>query len=431
VTTTAGTAALRVNADRLVHRLRELGQIGALEGGGCSRLALTDADREGRDLVTMWMRDAGLDVVIDAIGNVIATRAGYDNGPPVMCGSHVDTVATGGIYDGNLGVLGGLEVIETLNDAGVTTRRPIALAFFTDEEGSRFAPDMLGSLVYAGGMAVEAAHDIVAIDGARLGDELERTGYLGSTPCPGLVPHAYVELHIEQGPVLDAAREVIGAVTGIQGISWQELVIDGQANHAGTTPMAYRHDAGFVAASVATFVRRMVNEMGPPQVGTVGRLNLHPDLVNVVAARATFTVDLRNTDEKRLQDAERQLASYVADIATAEGVQFSGRKLARFEPVEFDPRMISLVEETARSFGYTARRLPAGAGHDAQMLARVCPAGMIFVPSVAGISHNPGEFTRPEHLVAGADILLQMLVRLADEDDIPAPPGAPTSRNGT
>ncbi len=418
----AEVATLRVNANRLVRRLQELGQIGALEGGGCSRLALTDADRHGRDLVTMWMRDAGLDVAIDSIGNVIGTRPGREDGRPVMCGSHVDTVATGGIYDGNLGVLGGLEVIETLNDAGATTRRPIALAFFTDEEGSRFAPDMLGSLVYAGGLAVEAAHDIVAIDGARLGDELERIGYLGPTPCPGLVPHAYVELHIEQGPVLDAAGEVIGAVTGIQGISWQELVVSGQANHAGTTPMAYRHDAGFVAASVATFVRRMVNEIGPPQVGTVGRLNLHPDLVNVVADRAAFTVDLRNTDEKQLRSAEHQLASYLSDIAAAEGVQATSRVLARFEPVEFDPRMISLVEETARSFGYTARRLPAGAGHDAQMLARVCPAGMIFVPSVGGISHNPGEYTRPEHLAAGADILLQMLVRLAEEDDIPARP---------
>ena len=233
------------------------------------------------------------------------------------------------------------------------------------------------------------------------------------------MPHAYVELHIEQGPVLDAAGEVIGAVSGIQGISWQELVISGQANHAGTTPMAYRHDAGFVAASVATFVRRMVNEIGPPQVGTVGRLDLHPDLVNVVAAKATMTVDLRNTDEDTLQERRTPARQLRRRLAGGEGVQVTSRRLARFEPVEFDPRMISLVEDTARSFGYTARRLPAGAGHDAQMLARVCPAGMIFVPSVGGISHNPGEFTRPEHLAAGADMLLQMLVRLAEEDDIP------------
>jgi beta-ureidopropionase / N-carbamoyl-L-amino-acid hydrolase len=419
VPATVDTSALRVDGDRLVRRLRELGRVGGLEGGGCARLALTDADREGRDLVTMWMRDAGLDVAIDAIGNVVGTRAGREDVPPVMCGSHVDTVATGGIYDGNLGVLGGLEVIDSLNDAGAVTRRPVAVGFFTDEEGSRFAPDMLGSLVYAGGLGVEQAHDIIGIDGARLGDELARIGYLGPTPCPGRVPHAYVELHIEQGPVLDRSGEVIGAVTGIQGISWQELVVSGQANHAGTTPMAYRHDAGFAAASVAAFVRQMVTDIGPPQVGTVGRLDLHPDLVNVVAARAAFTVDLRNTDEVTLQEAERRLAEYVAEVAAAEGVDVTHRRLARFEPVDFDPRMISLVEETAANFGYSTRRLPAGAGHDAQMLARVCPAGMVFVPSVGGVSHNPGEFTRPEHVAAGADVLLQMIMRLAEEDDIP------------
>jgi N-carbamoyl-L-amino-acid hydrolase len=421
--TPAEISGLRVNADRLVGRLRDLGEVGALEGGGCSRLALTDADRQGRDLVTMWMRDAGLDVGIDAIGNVVGARSGREPGRPVMCGSHVDTVATGGIYDGNLGVLAGLEVIETLNEAGLSTRRPIAVGFFTDEEGSRFAPDMLGSLVYAGGLGVEAAHDIVSIDGARLGAELERIGYLGSVPCPGLVPHAYLELHIEQGPVLDRAGEVIGAVTGIQGISWQELVISGQANHAGTTPMSYRHDAGYVAASVASFVRKMVLEIGGQQVGTVGRLDLHPDLVNVVAAKATMTVDLRNTDEAVLKQAEGRLADYVAEVAQAEGVEVCRRSLARFEPVDFDPRVIALVESTARSFGYSARRLPAGAGHDAQMMARICPAGMIFVPSVDGISHNPAEHTEPEHLAAGANILLHMLVRLAEEDDIPSEGG--------
>ncbi|HET9060514.1 MAG TPA: Zn-dependent hydrolase [Acidimicrobiales bacterium] len=425
MTTAPGLAALRIDGERLLGRLRELARIGAIPGGGCARLALTDEDKAGRDLVVMWMRDAGLDVSIDGIGNVVATRKGREAGPAVMCGSHIDTVATGGAYDGNLGVLAGLEVLETLNDAGVTTRRPMAVAFFTDEEGARFAPDMLGSLVYAGGMGVEAAHDIVGIDGARLRDELERIGYLGPTPCPGLVPYAYVELHIEQGPVLDRAGEVIGAVTGIQGISWQELTFEGQANHAGTTPMSYRHDAGYTAAATAAYVREMVSDIGPPQVGTVGRFSLHPDLVNVVAARATMTVDLRNTDEEALQGAERRLAAYVEQVARSEGVNVQRRRLARFEPVEFDPRIISLVESTAASFGYEARRLPAGAGHDAQMLARVCPAGMVFVPSVRGISHNPAEHTDPEHLVAGANILLQTLLRLASEDEIPAAALAP------
>jgi N-carbamoyl-L-amino-acid hydrolase len=425
VVKSAEISALRVDAERFVGRLRDLGQVGAIPGGGCARLALTDADREGRDLVTMWMRDAGLDVAVDAIGNVVATRPGREAGPPVMCGSHIDTVATGGIYDGNLGVLAGLEVLETLNDNAVETRRPLSVAFFTDEEGARFAPDMLGSLVYAGGLGVEAAHDIIAIDGARLGDELSRIGYLGPTPCPGLVPHAYVELHIEQGPVLDRAGEVVGAVTGIQGISWLEVAVSGQSNHAGTTPMAYRHDAGFVAARIATFVRSLVSEIGGQQVGTVGRLELYPDLVNVVAGRAVLTVDLRNTDEAVLRQAEQRLALFLDEVAAAEGVSITRRPLARFEPVEFDTRIIELVETTAASFGHQARRLPAGAGHDAQMLARVCPSGMIFVPSVNGVSHNPAEHTEPAHLVTGANILLQVLVRLAEEDDIPGSPRLP------
>ena len=404
---------LRVRGDRLSRRLEELGQVGAIEGGGCARLALTDADRAGRDLVVTWMRDLGLDVTIDEIGNVTAERSGSDGGPPVMCGSHIDTVATGGRYDGNLGVLAGLEVLETLAEAGVTTRRPLAVAFFTDEEGSRFAPDMLGSLVYAGAMTVEEAYDLVAIDGARLGDELARIGYLGATPCPGRVPHAYVELHIEQGPVLETGGEVIGAVTGVQGISWQEVTVTGQSNHAGTTPMSYRHDAGYVAAAATVFVRDLAAELGGHQVGTVGTLDLHPDLVNVVAGRARFTVDLRNTDEPDLRRAEDRLAGELERLGAAEGVTVARRPLARFAPVEFDPAIVELVESTAASLGFPARRLPSGAGHDAQMMARLCPAGMIFVPSAGGISHNPAEHTDPEHLEAGANVLLHTLLQLA------------------
>lgn len=410
---------LRIDGDRLLRRLRELGAVGAIDGGGCARLALTDADRAGRDLVTMWMRDLGLEVAVDGVGNVIGTRPGREPGPAVMCGSHIDTVATGGIYDGNLGVLAGIEVMETLAEADVLTRRPLAVAFFTDEEGARFAPDMLGSLVYAGGMGLEAAHDIVSIDGARLGDELARIGYLGSTPCPGRAPYAYVELHIEQGPVLEEHGDTIGAVTGVQGISWQELTVSGQANHAGTTPMAYRHDAGYVAAQVAVAVRDLATSIGGHQVGTVGKVDLHPNLVNVVPARAMLTVDLRNTDEEVLRQAEAALASTLEDLARCEGVTISRRTLARFEPVAFDERIVDLVEAVGRTFGHSVRRLPAGAGHDAQMLARMCPSGMIFVPSARGISHNPAEHTEPEHLAAGADVLLQMLLTLAEAETIP------------
>src|SRR5262245_36791806 len=404
---------LQVNARALLGALEELARIGAIDGGGCARLALSDEDKEGRDLVVGWMKDLGLDIRIDGIGNVVGVRAGREKLAPVMTGSHIDTVRTGGRYDGNYGVLAGLEVVETLKQAGIEPARPLAVAFFTDEEGSRFAPDMLGSLVYVGGMPLEEALDLTAIDGARLGDELERIGYAGPLPCPSLVPHAYVELHIEQGPVLEAEGITIGAVTGVQGISWQELAVTGQSNHAGTTPMDHRHDAGYVAAELAVEVRRLAMAMGGHQVGTVGRLRLHPDLVNVVPVSARLTVDLRNTDEEELQEAERQMVARADELAAAEGVTVERTVLARFAPVDFDPRVVDLVEATAGRLGHSVRRMPSGAGHDAQMLARVCPTSMVFVPSVNGLSHNIAEHTNPDDIQAGTDVLLQVVMELA------------------
>jgi len=413
---------LRIDGDRLMRRLVELATIGPIEGGGSSRLALTDEDREGRDLVTTWMRDLGLDVRIDGIGNVVATRPGRTDGPAVMTGSHIDTVRSGGRYDGNLGVLAGLEVIETLIDAGVETEHPIAVAFFTDEEGARFPPDMLGSLVYVGGLGLEEALDIEGIDGSIVGDELDRIGYRGPHPCPGPAPHAFVELHIEQGPVLEAGGHTIGAVTGVQGISWTEFTITGQANHAGTTPMDLRHDAGWAAAAIAVHVRDMATRMGGRQVATVGRLDLAPDLVNVVAGSAVLTVDLRNTDEALLTEAEADLAAFVEGIAEAEGVLIEARTLARFEPVAFNGSVVATVASTAESLGHAVSEMPSGAGHDAQMMARICPTGMVFVPSRDGISHNPAEYTDPVDLAAGGNVLLHTLLRLdgdALEDDAP------------
>jgi beta-ureidopropionase / N-carbamoyl-L-amino-acid hydrolase len=410
---------LRVDGGRLLARLEALAAIGPIEGAdgsrGSSRLALTDEDRDGRDLVVTWMRDLGLEVAVDEVGNVVGTRAGTDpTAAPVMTGSHVDTVRSGGRYDGNLGVLAGLEVVETLERHDVRTRHPVAVAFFTNEEGARFQPDMLGSLVYVGGLALEDALDVAAIDGPTLGAELRRIGYAGPVPCPAArAPRAFVELHIEQGPVLEAAGIGIGAVTGVQGISWQELTIDGQSNHAGTTPMAMRHDAAYVAARIAAYVRELVTDLGGDQVGTVGRIELQPNLVNVVASRATFTVDLRNTDDGILHEAERRLRERAGELAAAEGVRVTSRVLARFEPVTFDPLVVDLVDATARRLGHTTMRLPAGAGHDAQMLARVCPAGMVFTPSVGGVSHNPAEHTEPADLAAGADVLLQVVLALA------------------
>ncbi len=409
---------LRIDPDRLLRRIGDLGAIGPITGihgeAGSARLALTDDDRRGRDLVVTWMHDLGLEVRVDAIGNVIGRRAGTDPTlAPVMTGSHIDTVRTGGLYDGNLGVLAGLEVIETLAARGIMTRRPIDVGFFTNEEGARFNPDMMGSLVYVGGMAAETAYDVVGIDGARVGDELTRIGYRGTTPCPGSRPHAFVELHIEQGPVLEAEGVQIGAVTGVQGISWQELTITGQSNHAGTTPISLRHDAGYAAARIVTFVRDLAVEIGGPQVATVGALTLHPNLVNVVAGSAVITVDLRNTDEAVLQHSEERLAEFIRTLEVDEGVVITSRRLARFEPVTFDERVVTLVESVATRLGGSVKRIPSGAGHDAQMFARICPSAMIFTPSEKGISHNPAEHTEPAHLEAGANVLLHTLLELA------------------
>ena len=404
---------LEINGERLLQRLWDLAEIGPIPGGGNNRLALTDADKDGRDLVVTWMQDLGLAVSTDTIGNVVGVQRDVGQGPPVMMGSHIDTVATGGKYDGNLGVLAALEVIESAIEQDIPLDRPLAAAFFTNEEGSRFPPDMMGSLCYTGGLTVEEAMSATDADGMTVGEELARIGYGGPMPCPGPVPYAFVELHIEQGPVLEREGVRVGAVTSVQGISWTEVHITGQSNHAGTTPMSMRRDAGLAAGEIVVGVRRIAQEMGGTQVGTVGALRLHPDLVNVVAARATLIVDLRNTDDEDLQTAERRLLAEIKRVAEAEGVEIDTKWVARFEPVVFDPRVVSLVESTAESMGLSVQRMPSGAGHDAQMLAEVCPAGMVFVPSVKGISHNPAEFTESDDLVAGANVLLNTVVALA------------------
>ncbi len=404
---------LRIDGDHLLARLAELAAVGATGEGGCCRLALTDEDRAGRDLVCRWMREAGLDVQVDPIGNVFGTHAGTEDVAPVMTGSHIDTVRTGGRYDGCLGVLAGIEVARALAYAGLRTRRPLVVGVFTNEEGARFAPDMLGSLVYVGGLPLEEAYACTGIDGQRLFDELTRIGYRGRAPLPLHRPHAHVELHIEQGPVLDAEGTTIGAVQDLQGISWQEVAIVGESNHAGTTPMRLRHDAGYCAAAIGVFLRELARELGGSQVCTMGAATLHPNLINVIAARASVTVDLRNTDEAALQEAERRFASFLARLAVDEGVGIETRRLARFEPVTFDADVAARIARVAARLGYSCRPMTSGAGHDAQMLARICPTAMVFVPSVKGISHNPAEHTAPEHLVAGADVLLQTLLELA------------------
>ncbi len=405
---------LRVNGARLASRLERLAGVGARPDGGVNRLALTEADGLGRDLVVGWMRDLGLAVTIDAIGNVVGVRRGLEDGAPVMMGSHIDTVETGGRYDGALGVLAGLEVIETLDDAGVVTRRPLAVAFFTNEEGARFQPDMFGSLVFTGVLPLETALATVGVDGAVAGEALRRIGYAGEAPVGRPNVHAYVELHVEQGPTLEAEGFAIGAVEGVQGISWTEVTLSGQSNHAGTTPMRMRRDAGYVAAEIAAFARRLARDVGGDQVATVGALTLTPNLINVVAEKAVMTVDLRNTDNQQLMEAERRLAAFVAETAKREGVTVESRTLARFDPVAFSAPLVQRVEAIAREFEWPVKRLPSGAGHDAQMLAAVCPACMIFVPSAGGVSHNIAEYTAPDECAAGADVLLRLVTELAE-----------------
>ncbi|BCO26638.1 N-carbamoyl-L-amino-acid hydrolase [Rhodoferax lithotrophicus] len=404
----------QINAERLLTSLHALGQIGALHGGGVNRLALSDADGQGRDWTVARMRELGMQVTVDAIGNIVGLCPGTEDLPPVMIGSHIDTVRTGGLYDGNYGVLAGLEVIATLRQAGIQPRRPLAVAVFTNEEGARFQPDMMGSLVYVGGLPLQEALSTCDADGVTVQTELQRIGYQGMAPVGAPVVDSYVELHIEQGPVLEQMGLQIGVVEGVQGISWTEFTVQGQSNHAGTTPMALRHDAALVAAQVAVFVRELSQRLGGRQLATVGALRLSPNLVNVIAQQAVFTVDLRNTNSAALAQAERELHAYAQQAAQAEGVHISHRTLARFEPVDFDPEVVNLVEQQTQALGCSYQRMPSGAGHDAQMLARVCPSAMIFVPSVGGLSHNVREHTAPADLQRGAQVLLQVVLALAN-----------------
>jgi len=406
-------ANLRIDIDRLMGRIEALGRVGALSGGGVCRLALSDADRDGRNLVVSWMKEAGLSVSVDRIGNVVGVRAGREACAPVMTGSHIDTVATGGLYDGNLGVLAGLEVVSCLNDAGIVTRRPLAVAFFTNEEGARFAPDMMGSAVHQGSLSLDAALGATDREGESVGEALAGIGYAGEVSVPGLTPHCFIELHVEQGPILEEKGVTIGAVTGVQGISWTEHVVTGVSNHAGTTPLRLRHDAGYVAAALAVEARRLAEEMGGNQVATVGVTRLAPDLINVIARQAVATLDLRNTDNELLSDAEARVTAFLAALAEREGVAVESRELARFAPVTFDPEIVDLVEAAAMDLGFSVMRLPSGAGHDAQMFAPNCPAAMVFVPSEGGISHNVEEFTSRSDIAAGANVLLRAMLAKA------------------
>lgn len=411
-----GNKHLQLCRSRLMQRLDSLAKIGRTAQGGVRRLALSDADKQGRDLVVAWMKELGLTIKIDRIGNIFAIRQGRESLPPVMTGSHIDTVYNGGNLDGNLGVLSGLEIVETLNDHQIETRRPLIVAVFTNEEGARFQPDMMGSLVYAGGYDLQAALGSTDDQGLVLGDELRRTGYAGEMALAEIIPHAFIELHIEQGPILEQENITLGVVENLQGISWTEITISGQANHAGTTPMHLRKDAGYCAAAITTFLHDLAEDTGQGQVATVGVLELKPNIINVVPASARMTVDLRNANNQLLVEAEDKLQSFLAQLRKQKSVDIKTKSLARFDPVEFDDHIVRLIEKYAATLGQSYRRMTSGAGHDAQMISRICPSAMIFTPSINGISHNPAEATEVDDLMAGANVLLHCLLDLGNTD---------------
>lgn len=363
---------ITINPSRLLARLEALAQIGKIANGGVSRVALSDADREGRDQLVAWMKDAGLEVRVDRIGNIFGLRPGREGLPPLMSGSHLDTVTEAGRYDGSYGVLAALEVAETLNEHGIETRHPLAVVSFTNEEGVRYAPDMLGSLVYAGGLEVAEALQIRGFDGSILGEELGRIGYAGEAPCGEMMPAAYVELHIEQGPVLAQQGLAIGAVENLMGICWQEITVHGQANHAGTTPTALRRDAGLAAAKIICFLRELAEQHGETQRATCGMLRLSPNAINVIPEQAVLSVDLRNSDPGPFRRAQEQLASFLEMLAAEEGVKIAARELVNLDPVQFDAGIAAAILDSAAALGYPARRMTSGAGHDAQMMARIC-----------------------------------------------------------
>ncbi len=417
------TARLSVNGERLSRELDALGEIGAYDadGGirGVSRLALTAADGEGRRHVVARMRAAGLVVTVDRIGNVYGRRRGKDDSlAPVVMGSHIDSVATAGRFDGCLGVLGGLEVVATMNDAKRETLRPIVVAFFTEEEGARFGTDMLGSAVATGRIPLEHGYALRDRAGNLVKDELAAIGFLGDVDPRLPPPHAYLECHIEQGPMLRAAGRDIGVVTGVQAICWHELLIVGKSAHAGTTPMALRADPGLAAARINVAIHEMTSSgaYGADLRATMGVITPHPGLINVVPARVVATVDIRNPDDAILARAEADVVALYADVAKAEHVSITHRRTARTNRVAFDERVLARVAASAKARGLSHERIVSGAGHDAQEMAPHCPSGMVFVPGeYDGISHNPREFSTREQCENGVNVLCDVALAFADE----------------
>ncbi|MBI2527767.1 MAG: Zn-dependent hydrolase [Candidatus Rokubacteria bacterium] len=404
---------MRINRGRLEESMEALGRVGETPGGGLTRLALSDEDRRGRDLLVGWLEGAGLRVSVDRMGNIFGLRPGAEALPPVFMGSHADSVPTGGKYDGQLGVLCALEAIRALNDHGMQTRHPVGMIIFTNEEGARFQPAMVGSGVMAGKISLEDAYNACDRDGKRLGEELERIGYLGPEPCIPRPIRAYLELHIEQGPILEEEGVPVGVVEGIVAISWSRLTLHGVQDHAGPTPMRMRRDALVAAAEIVQGVREIPRRIQGNIVATVGRLDVMPNIANAIPGRVALSIDLRDPDEHNVTRALGMLDRLVKQAARREHVTYQLEHYWRVPRTVFDAEVVGAVERAATSLGCSHRRILSGAGHDAQYMAAIAPTGMIFVPSRAGRSHCEEEFTPMDEVEPGANTLLLAAAELA------------------
>jgi N-carbamoyl-L-amino-acid hydrolase len=406
--------SLSVDGRRLWRSLMDLARIGATDKGGNCRLALTRLDGQGRDLVVGWMKEAGLAITVDQVGNIFGRRPGRrDDLPPVMAGSHIDTQPTGGKFDGCYGVLAGLEVMRTLRDRSIETEAPLELAIWTNEEGSRFVPVMMGSGVFARKFPLETALDARDVDGVAVRSELQAIGYAGSAPVGGRPLAAYFEAHIEQGPILENEDKVIGVVTGSLGLRWYDLTVTGMEAHAGPTPMALRQDALFAATHLMQEVIHIANAHQPHGRGTVGVVRVHPGSRNVIPGAVTFSVDLRHQDAAELAVMDARLRAACLEVGRSHRVKVDLKDVQYFEPTPFDPALVAMVREQARAAGLPAMDIVTGAGHDAVFIAAVAPTAMIFVPCKDGISHNEIEDAKPEHLEAGCNVLLAAILQAA------------------
>ncbi len=406
--------SLRINGERLWQSLMELAKIGATPKGGVCRLTLTDLDRQGRDLVSRWAREAGMTVTIDKIGNGFMRRAGRNNSlPPVVTGSHIDTQPTGGKFDGNYGVLAGLEVVRTLNDHGMETETPIEVAWWTNEEGSRFVPVMMGSGVFAKAFTLEHAYAARDQAGKSVKEELERIGYLGSEEPGAHAIGSYFETHIEQGPVLEDHDITIGVVTGVLGIRWFDCTVTGMEAHAGPTPMALRRDALQVAAKLMLEVVACAHRHPPHGRGTVGMVHVHPNSRNVIPGQVKFSIDLRNASDALCDAMEADIRAVAARLSAESGLPIQIEQVSAYPAQAFHQDCIAAVGRAAQKLGYSNMPVVSGAGHDAVYMARLAPAGMIFIPCKDGISHNEIEDAKPEHITAGCNVLLHAMLERA------------------